>query len=435
MTVTAWGINPSFQTYYARQITFADPLRRAKFFEYFTDQGEPTNQPCPVGPDGWPVDDGRSHGVRLFADMKGTSPLLDVSGCEIKQNANGASIWWRAGRPTIEALGPDRPKIFYPPGIAMAAQFIDRGALRTLDWQRTNERPDWTQPRVKPSDPIQGSRRGMAIELQVSAANAVRAPLWWCAPVRFSASPADYAAKMTEMLTVIRDQAERTPVLEYGNELWNAMFPAHSWLQTITPNSRWQDAAAIEIAHFWRIADQVFGSKPYIKFVGADRENPPTLERILSQLPEMPEYAGPAAYVGPLKADKIAWEASGAVPTQDQLRASCFSRLPQVEGKLAEHKTICQRHGVGMAVYEAGQSFIASGKPWRRAAIIAQRELWMGDLYRELRASINHAGVDYANYYSLATDQEPSDQRTDVFGLLEGHGFTMLPKALAARGG
>ena len=43
-------------------------------------------------------------------------------------------------------------------------------------------------------------------------------------------------------------------------------------------------------------------------------------------------------------------------------------------------------------------------------------------------------GVSLLCWYSAATDQEPTDPRVDVWGLLEGLGRDPLPKAIAARG-
>jgi hypothetical protein len=262
------------------------------------------------------------------------------------------------------------------------------------------------------------------------------------------------------MLKAIRTRAKKPPILEYGNELWNAGFPVHGWLKqaakfmTIGPPVSWQFVAAEEIATLKRVADQVFGSggalgtRPCFLFVGGQLTVPSHLDKILSALADLgvtPDLAGPALYVTPLKAHKEEWEATGAVPTQEELRASCFARLEQLAprlsqehstpaGVLSQHDMIRRDHGVPyFACYEAGQSLIAGSHPWRAAAIAAQRTEWMGDLYRGIRRVAESAGVDLLCWYSAATSQEPP-VGTDVFGLLEGLGLPELPKAIAARG-
>jgi hypothetical protein len=136
-----------------------------------------------------------------------------------------------------------------------------------------------------------------------------------------------------------------------------------------------------------------------------------------------------------MKAQKDEWEATKAVPTQDELRASCFARLGELDALLDAHRALLSAHSVPhLACYEAGQSLIAGSYPWRAAALAAQRAEWMGDLYRRIRKSAFAADVDLLNWYSAATNQEPTDTRVDVFGLLEGLNRPLLPKALGAMG-
>lgn len=436
---TFYGLNPSF-VYNSPLPLFANLIRRAKRIEADGSvklMEETTKEFVSNLVTGSPTVITRRPSGLLTAATADGSPVGSVVAFP---TAGG----WH--RPSLEALASLRPAV-----------------LRTLDWQMTNKRPDWAKMRVLPTDLMQGTDRGMAVELQAEAANLLKCHLWWCAPPRFELPAAEYDVRLESMLLAIRDTATRPPILEYGNELWNAGFPVHGWLQqeknageywdNREPAS-WHVVAAHEIAALKRVADRVFGSsgplgaRPYYLFVGGQLTVPSHLDRILSALADLgvtPDLAGPALYVTPLKAHKEEWEATGAVPTQEELRSSCFARLAEIgnlsnnegsQGPLKAHVKLCARYGVPyFACYEAGQSLIAGSHPWRRAAIEAQKTEWMGELYREIRLAALAAGVDLLNWYSAATDQTPTDARVDVFGLLEGTDLSkMLPKALAARG-
>ena len=456
--MTHYGLNPSF-VYSSPLALFSNLLRRGRRFEVFTPAGVPTGEASPVGEDGLPREDGRLHGVKVWPGGVGPCPL---------EVPTGRPIEYLSGAVACVAHGwvgaPDQVKPHAPSVDALAS--LRPQVLRTLDWQRTNVRPDWTKPRVLPTDLLQGTDRGMAVELQAEAANLLGCHLWWCAPPRFELSVADYEVRMEEYLRAIKDTAQKPPILEYGNELWNAAFPVHGWLRgdwisaPLATTTR-QENAAHEIAILKRVADRVFGppgplgAKPYYLFVGGQLTVPSHLDRILSALAQLgvtPDLAGPALYVTPMKAQREEWEATGAVPSQDELRASCFARLEEIAapgrindagnfvglGPLSEHYRVCIHHGVPyFACYEAGQSLIAGSHPWRRAALEAQRTEWMGELYREIRRVAESAGVDLLCWYSAATQQDPKDPRVAVFGLLESDEADVskwLPKARAARG-
>lgn len=443
--MTHYGLNPSFVN--GRLPLLASVIRRARRFERFGADGLPTGEPVQLGPDGYPVPGVRA-GVRAFQDMGGTAPTIpEADGLTVRQNDDAAFVSWAGGPPPSSPTIMPRAGPFHAPSMA-ALQALRPRVLRTLDWQRTNDRTDWTRPRVTQHTPLQGD--GMCVEWQAWAANALGCTLWWCATPRYELSPDEYEERLEEYLRAIKSVARRPPILEYGNELWNAGFPVHGWL--MIPGYPWQRAAAYEISLLKRVADRVFGEpgvlgqRAWYLFVGGQLTVPSHLDKILGYLADLgitPDCAGPALYVGPLKAQREEWEATGAVPTQEELRSSCLYRLEDLTrgnleglGPLRRHKNVCQDHGVPyLACYEAGQSLIAGRHPWRAAALEAQRTEWVGELYRIIRREAEAAGVDLLCWYSACTDQEPRDPRVDVFGLLESTDLdAILPKARAARG-
>lgn len=451
---THYGLNPSFCTWTSTLPLFGNLLPRGRSFEKLDAHGMPTGEAAPIDPvTGLPPRDGAHYGVRVFGGDSPAPTGLASSGVDLKGTPGGLLVASKANWLGTEWVGD--MTTWHNPSLAALRSFKP-SVLRTLDLQLTNKRPDWSKPRVGVRDLLQGTDRGMSVVLQAALANRLGAALWWCAPPRFELPVDDYEAQLEKMLGEIQSEANQPPILEYGNELWNSGFAVHGWLADLDGANMglvtWHDAAAFEIATLKRVADRVFGPhgplgrRAYYLFVGGQLTVPSHLDKILSALADLgvtPDLAGPALYVTPLKASIHEWEATGAVPTQDELRASCMARLEEIAsrqpviGSLTQHALIVrQKYNVPyFACYEAGQSLIAGGHPWRKAALEAQRTEWMGDLYRGIRRAAEAAGVDLLNWYSAATSQTPADKMQDVFGLLESTDLSKaLPKAIAARG-
>ena len=425
--MTHYGLNPSF-VFNSPLPLFRNLIRRAK---------------RPASEDG---------SIRLFNEQSPAVESVQARECSLSRSNGGALTARLVPGATAPEANMTSMTTTFEIGSLGALQSLRPKVLRTLDWEMTNHRRDWSKPRTMPSDMLQGTENGMAVELQARAANALGCHLWWCAPPRFELSVAEYESRLEGYLRALKASASLPPILEYGNELWNAGFAVHGWLKQEAESRvpagglvwKWQDIAAQEIALLKRVADRVFGTpvlgKSYYLFVGGQLTVPSHLDKILEALQRIgvtPDLAGPALYVTPMKAQKEEWEATGAVPTQDELRDSCFARLAEIggDGVLRQNRNVTRTHFVPhFACYEAGQSLIAGAHPWRAAAIAAQKTEWMGELYRRIRATAESAGVDLLCWYSAMTNQAPNDSRVDVFGLLDAPGQPMTPKAIAARG-
>ena len=447
--MTYFGINPSFVN--GRLPLLSNGISRDRYFRVFDAQGNPTAEKSLCGPDGWPIADGRLHGVKCFSDMAGTMPectpqlMADDTGGLVKKR-DGEMFWiaarnWAPGD-AVKISGA-KFKSWHIPSLAELGTFKP-ACLRTLDWERTNEKRDWSLPRTTTTSPIQGN--GMAVELQAEAANLLKAHLWWCAPPRFDLSEVEYEARLEEMLRAIQSITRLAPVLQYGNELWNGGFAVHNWLKRMAADDPvgppWHYVAAKEIALLKKVAHRVFGTSPfgptYYLFVDGQFTTPFHLKELLeacSDLGFTPDVAGPALYATPTKASKAQWEASNQIPSQDELQRSVEARLQEMWALLGQSADIVSAAGVPyLGIYEAGQSLIAGSHPWRKAALEAQRAEWLRGVYLELRDMVISNGVTLCNWYSACTDQEPKDGRVDVFGLLEGLGKPWLPKAQGAIG-
>lgn len=437
---TRYGLNPSFLMSTRGQLPLLrDAVKRAPRFEVFSDTGQPIGETSPLGPAGLPARDGRLHGVKLFS---GRAPdlgsLFPIGGVTVRSAGNLTVAFKREWNGSEKVLLPGSRLTdpWHRPSLELLAS-LRPDVIRTLDLSMANE--PMTLPRITPTSPLQGTLRGMAVELQADLARRLRCNLWWNAPPRYELSESDYAVRVSEVLRAVADPA-RPPILEYGNELWNEGFAVNRWLkQQAREGETWHHAAAREIAALDREARSALGAGYYL-FVGGQLTVPFHLDRVLQLLAELgvtPHSAGPALYAPPLRDDVAQWRAESIIPSQQQLESSCHYQLSLkgVPG-LRAHRQICEQRGVQFfTVYEAGQSLLAGAARWRQAMIEAQGSAWLGDLYRRLRAEAESADVDLLCWYSACTDQAPADPRVPgVFGLTGWPGEPLPPKALAARG-
>lgn len=460
--MTHYGINPSFARHTGRLPLLGDFVRRGRAFEVFEDGRTPTGEASPVRSDGWPhLNDGRWHGVRIFSAMGGTMPEVVVTdainGDYVNQAGGGHvdsaviqrgrdSLWlcWkgRERRPQVHDARAAQVGGFHGPSLEAIRSFSP-ACVRTLDLQLANL-PSTALSEVPRSAPLQATDAGMALEMQVALANLCGTVLWWTAPARYAATADEYRAWLRGRFRILRERCRRAPIVQYGNELWNDRLGPGAWLRrrADAEHRRVSDLAADEVALLREVGDEVMGppdalGRPrWYLFVDGNRNDPAYMDRVLSALPSRTaDLAGPAFYVGPTREDVEGWRSTSTVPTQDDLEASCRRGLLLASRRLREHVDVAQAHGVRFpAVYEAGQSMIAGGAPWRAAAIAAQGTEWMGDLYRSMRRELKASGVELVCWYSLATDQAPDDPSVDVFGLTAGLGVPEPPKARAARG-
>jgi hypothetical protein len=426
--MTLYGINPSFCGPNSRLPLFSQPVRRGRRFEVFTSPGQPTGTASPLGADGLPVDDGRRHGLRLFLDMDGRLPVLEgpAPALDVFLTGNLLYVSWIGPCPVeaLKALRLEDSKGQWHVPSMRALKALHPTALRTLDWQNTNHY------QATRDGLLYGGSSGMRLSWQVQAANLLDSHLWWPCPTYDQV----HAGSVDHCLRLLAPRCKRPPVLEYGNELWNTAFPAAQALRerAAAEGVHWTRLAARDIAIFHRAALEAFDGRPFFTFVGGFIQEPSILGQILEYLTFEPDFAGPAMYVGPLRAHREEWQATGAVPSQDELRASCHARLDEVRAKLDQHAARLPE-GTSLAVYEAGFQSLCGQHPWGAAVEQAHREEWMGDLYWRIRREAEAAEVTALNWYSAATSQRMIGS-VEPFGLLEGLDYEDLPKVVAARG-
>lgn len=457
--MTAYGINPSRCDWTSRLPLFRNLLYRAPRFEVFTAGGLPTGLDAPVGEDGWPLatEGGGRVGMRLFGDTGGTSRPSEgelqlvgfPEGTEVRSGGNGlVTVSWRGALDReARVLWAGRPgTVFFDGPSLVALAGFKPAALRTLDWSRVNDRRagDWGKADVTEDD-LQGGRGGMCLHLQARAARLLRTHLWLNVAPRMGATAEEWRARVTAQLEELGATLDRPPILELGNEPWNGRIS--QWSNGLQATGKgWEARLAVEVAELASVATEVLGERrsgfsgyqPWYLFVGGHVQNPESMAMLLAECQALGvevDMAGPAVYVGPARARRDAWEASGRVPSVEELHQACLERLAEVEEKLEAHGRVVAGAGVPhLAVYEAGQAMMAGVAEWRRAGLEYQSDELCGVLYRRIREVLERRRVGLACWYSVATSQRPPAP-LDPFGLLEGLGIAELPKAKAARGG
>jgi len=325
-----------------------------------------------------------------------------------------AHVWL----PGTEAEQP----VFWPPFLEkLQALNGGRGpvSVRTMDWSQVNQygRTDGSAPfvfdlagRITPASPSQGTKRGVAVEYQALLASTLGADLHFNVPHRTDAlSPEEYDTFLRDVFTRIRDGAAAVPgvnggrpfpplapgrklVLEYSNEIWNALFPVNAWLKAearATGRSVAQQAAS-EIRHVFGVAEEVFAGEHRARletFVGGFLANPSFLLEVLAELGPTVQVdaAGPALYFGPRREDVDAWMLDAEpgscpnCPTPEDVLESGRLRIGDLDLRLLEHQLVVAAHGnpdgstTRLELYEAGASFAAGFQPWGVAATAAQR--------------------------------------------------------------
>lgn len=442
---TLWGINPSRPDWTSPDPVWSNLLRRGVRFERTTEDGVPTGQPVSLDALGYPLTDGQTYGVRIAArgtDLRIGNMVAISHGNRMTLRQSGGGLIVAYGKDVIWEYA-DLRRRHADDDVDVVEGGFDRWSLermqklgpavvRTLDWERTNERRDLALPRTSGDYLLQGSAEGVALEHQVRLANLLGAHLWWCAPPRYGLSAADWRRAVVERLGMLT-RLHRAPIIEYGNELWNAGFPVHQWL-TDEGGGDWVPAACAEIRELWSACDDVFGegglAPSYLRFVGGHVARPEILAALLRGVGERADLAGPACYAGGRKSDRDVW---GADVDDATILASCSARLAELEGLLDDHRAVIRSAGVrfGMALYEVGIDLHADHRPWRPAALRFNRSQSAGALIDQVRRMIQRRGARLACWYSSCTDQDPAGPLAP-FGFWGHQRDGVLPKCRAA---
>ena len=355
--------------------------------------------------------------------------------------------------------------VFWPPFVEkVRATNAGRGpsSWRTLDWTRVNEygRPvarggfvfDLARV-ITPASPSQGTLRGVAPEYQVALCNELGMDLHFQFPHRTNdLSEADYLRFLERQLRVVRDGSPGIPglhggrpfagldrslsvTIELSNEIWNSGFPVNAWMNAEAgrkgiPFAR-QVASQIQL--LFDAAEGVFAgpdARRLRKYVAGFAADPGYLARVLAQLRPGThiDAIGPAAYLGPRRADIDAWLAGSSAsscpncPAPDDLIATAGAAVDVLRPLLARHhdsaRTWLNPDGSrpALVLYEAGLNLKSIGQPWAAAARAVQTDARLFELFAErFVPMLVQQDVELIHWYSFMTDQDSPS--VDAFGL------------------
>lgn len=284
------------------------------------------------------------------------------------------------------------------------------GALRFMDWQKTNNSPleNWSD-RTLPTASTQVSQNGVAVEYMVELANELNENPWFTMP---HLANDDYVRNFAQ---IVHDQLEpdRKIYVEWSNEAWNANFAQGEWARnqaSLRFGGRGDYAKVIadEDARVWAIWREVFADDPtrVIRVAAGQLGGPQVVAQMAERLNGEFDAIAPAAYFQ--ARDRKLDENTSA---EDLLRSGFNDIEKRLMPLMAAHKAIVdgweQRTGRDLLfiTYEGGQHFTARGLdvPWQQAMWDAQVDPLMYEAYRRVLVKSAELGLDMFTAYSYVT--------------------------------
>jgi hypothetical protein len=315
--------------------------------------------------------------------------------------------------PGHEALAEDA--IFDPEFLARLAPF---GALRFMDWMRTN---DSTQAEVEtrplPEHARYSTEAGVPAEIMAALANTLEAKPWFNMPHRAT------DAYVTEFATVIRNtlDSDLDVYVEYSNEIWNNQFLQGSFIEeegiekfAAMPGSNFDrrlnrfGERTAEICDIWREVfgndagrvNCVMGGQAANTFIAQE-----ALECPMSSLAPCRDHGITALAIAPYIGDSIGlpdFESTVEDWTEDDdgglgqlftelntesVLGDAEGGLPTVRDRIAFHAELALDQGVELLAYEGGQHLVGVGAPAENFQLntlfdAANRDARMGALYK-----------------------------------------------------
>ena len=288
---------------------------------------------------------------------------------------------------------------FHPKFLANCAGFE---AIRFMDWGSTNNSKirDW-KDRPTPDDAAQ-SRNGVAIELQIELANALKADAWFCVP---HLATDDYVARMVALIRDTLD-ADRRAYIEYSNETWNGIFEQARYCQergkslglsadAYEAQLRYSSQRSVEI---FAIASKVLPAKRLVRVLAAHGANPRTGSTALDwqKAYESADAIAIAPYFGndygsPKRIGDVV-----KMKTPDLLEG-CRASIRANREFLTAYGELAKKRKLSLLAYESGQHLAGFGgaendESLTKSLQAANRDPGMKDLYLEDFKSWQDAG-------------------------------------------
>jgi hypothetical protein len=226
-----------------------------------------------------------------------------------------------------------------------------------------------------------------------------------------------------------------TVTVELSNEIWNPAFPVNAWMnaEAVRKGIPFRQEVASQIQLLFDAAASVFAgpdARRLRTFVGGFAGDPGYLAGVLSFLRPGTriDAVGPAAYLGPRRADIDAWLAGSSAsacpncPTPDELIATADATVDALRPLLLRHRDVARAwlnpdgSRPALELYEGGLNLKSIGQPWAAAARAVQQDARLFELFTERYVPmLVQTDVELIHWYSFMTDQD--SRSVDAFGL------------------
>ena len=330
--------------------------------------------------------------------------------------------FWMPGR---EAAGESGEVIFAKPFLDRCRRF---GCLRFMDWMETNNSEIRTWDDRPWITDYSWSSHGVPVEVMCRLADEANTDAWFCVP---HLADDDYVRRLAETIMQELRPTARCYV-EHSNEVWNGQFAQakHARVAGRAAGLSDNDYQAQLLHHAKRsgeifaIFKDVLGEDRTIGVLGSQSVNPWVTEQVtsLAKTTARADAVAIAPYFGGRLGDpKMAADVRSLTP--EQLAARCRESIAENAEAIRKTKAICDRHGLDLIAYEAGQHLVGRGGSENDAALTEtfqafNRDPLMRTLYLEAAESWVENGGGLWCVFSSVT--QPS--KWGSWGMLEYDG-------------
>lgn len=354
------------------------------------------------------------------------------------------------------AWSPDLPTLpFHPLYVERLAPF---GALRMMDWAKTNGSPlvHWSQ-RTTPEHYTQARAEGASLEDAVRMANLSHQDLWLCVPHQ---ADDDWVANAARVVDGALDR-DLAIYLEYSNETWNVIFSQTTWVQDRGSElglsaDRWaagQMYAALRAAEVWRGFGAALGpGRRFVKVLASQSVGPSLTRQRLDALldPNLnPEGTLPDAIaIAPYFTHNFTTGeiAASGYPTVDWIVANDMpARIEEARAGVRAHRAIADSQGMRLIAYEGGQHYVGlyeavNDDVLTATLLAANRDPRIHDLYLDYLDMLRDEGIDlfmnwlmtgsyskYGSWAAIERQDQPLEEAPKLRALLDWQAANPVP--------
>ncbi|NLW88902.1 MAG: hypothetical protein GXY43_04160 [Clostridiaceae bacterium] len=272
-------------------------------------------------------------------------------------------------------------------------------AIRFMDWGQTNNSPlvNWDD-RAKPEDSTFTAGKGFPYEYMIELANTLHKDIWVCIPHKAND---EYISGMAKLFGDGLDP-ELTLYVEYSNEVWNWMFDqAHYLLDEGDQGVDWPERCVPIIENALDVFSENWTGDPLRlkRVLGIQIGYYDVSERIARNMrPGSFDLIAPTAYFGFSESAIRELENAGSGADMDLLRRLAEEAVVEMGNEIRNIAELCDRLGVGMAYYEAGQHLtpepFGSEQDYNPALVAFQHDPAMYDIYMQMFEKLEGIKVD-----------------------------------------